>query len=239
MTSQVESMLDGLFDLVFPPKCISCGNLNPHYLCASCLTEIAPVPRPYCMRCGHPMFRNRCSSCWGRVRSFEAARAAGDYSGILRDAIHAFKYGGARALADPLAHLLCRYLTMSSDIPWRRAECIIPVPMYPAKERIRGYNQSVLLAECLGDMIGLPVLTNVLQRRVSTKAQVALSGKRRRENVVGAFGVSPPEAGELSGKTVLLVDDVATTCSTIHECSVTLLGAGARRVYVACLAFGA
>ena len=237
MTSAIESTLDGLFDLVFPPKCINCQALNPHYLCASCLTRIAPVGRPYCMRCGHPMYKDRCSNCWGRVRSFESARAAGDYSGLLRDAIHAFKYNGMRALADPLAHLLFRYLTMSCDMPWGRAECVIPVPMHPAKERVRGYNQSALLAERLGAMAGLPVVEDVLVRTAHRKPQVELAAARRRVNVTEAFDVRDRDA--LSGRTVLLVDDVATTCSTIHECSVTLLAGGARRVYVGCLAFGA
>lgn len=237
MTSFAQSTIEGLFDLVYPPKCVTCLTLNPHHLCASCLSEVQPVPRPYCARCGHPVYGERCRNCWGRVRSFTAARAAGDYSGTLREAIHAFKYSGLRVLADPLAHVLYRYLTMRADIPWRRADCIAPVPIHPARQRVRGYNQSGLLAECLSDMTGLPLLKGVLVRSRFTKPQVELSGDERRLNVEAAFGVTKP--AEVKGKTVLLIDDVATTCSTIHECSLALLAGGALRVYVVCLAFGA
>ncbi len=180
MTTPAQSTLDGLLDLIYPPKCLGCRTLNPHHICASCLLEIEPVPRPYCPRCGHPIL-HQCWRCRGRIRSFTTARAAGDYSGILREAIHAFKYGGARMLADPLAHVLYRYLNTRADFPWRRTNCIVPVPIHPARQRVRGYNQSELLAERLCEMTGLPLLSNVLVRGQHTRPQVELSGDERRE----------------------------------------------------------
>ena len=236
MKTPIQEAVDGLLDLVYPPKCLTCESLNPHHLCEACLMQIERVPRPYCPTCGHPI-RRKCNNCWGREPSFTAARAAGLYSGVLREAIHAFKYGGARMLADPLAQVLYRYLTVYADIPWRRAECIVPVPIYAARKRVRGYNQSELLAERLSAMTGLPFVTNAVVRSRHTRPQVELSGDERRANVIGAFEVRKPEG--IRGKIVLLVDDVATTCSTTHECSLALLNGGARKVYVACLAFGA
>ena len=140
-------------------------------------------------------------------------------------------------LADPLAHVLYRYLTTRADFPWRRANCVVPVPIHPARQRVRGYNQSELLAERLCEMTGLPLLSNVLVRRQHTRAQVELSSDERRENVKAAFQATEPS--QVKGKIVLLVDDVATTCSTVHECSLALLSGGAFKVYVVCLAFGA
>ena len=235
MTAQ--PIVEGLLDLVYPRKCLVCETLNPHYICPSCLSEIERISRPYCIRCGHPMPRARCWNCWGRVRSFTTARAAGAYSGILRRAIHDFKYGGCRVLADPLAQLLHRYLTTSADFPWRRADCIIPVPIHPARQRIRGYNQSELLAERLSGTTGLPLLRDAVVRKHPTRPQVELSGDERRTNVKAAFQASKP--AELKGRIVILLDDVATTGSTIQECSLALLAAGAFKVYVVCLAFGA
>ena len=230
-------ILDGLLDLVYPPKCLTCESLNPHHLCENCLAQMERVTRPYCPTCGHPLRGRKCNNCWGREPSFATARAAGMYSGVFREAIQAFKYGGGRMLADPLAQVLYRYLTVYADFPWRRAECIAPVPIYPARKRVRGYNQSELLAERLSAMTGLPLAADAVVRKRHTRPQVELSGDERRANVVGAFEVRKPEA--IRGKIVLLVDDVATTCSTIHECSLALLNGGARKVYVACLAFGA
>lgn len=237
MNTPLHETVEGLLDLVYPPKCLICETFDPFYICASCISQIERVLRPYCPRCGHPMRRSRCRDCWGRIPSFTTARAVGRYSGTLREAIHTFKYGGRRVLADPLAHLLHRYLTVSADFPWRRADCVAPVPMHPVHQRIRGYNQTELLAERLCEMTGLPLLRDAVTRWRHTRPQVELSGDERRANVRAAFRAARP--AELKGKTVLLVDDVATTCSTIHECSLALLTAGAFKVYVVCLAFGA
>ena len=237
MISSIQSTVEGLLDLIYPPRCLVCQTFGPHYLCTSCLSQIERVSRPYCPRCGHAMPTFRCRDCWGRVRSFTTARAAGTYSGVLRQAIHEFKYGGGRMLAHPLALLLHRYLTTAADFPWRRADCVVPVPIHPARRRVRGYNQGELLADQLCEMIGLPLVRDAVIRRFHTRPQVELSGEQRRSNVKDAFRVIQP--AELKGKTVLLVDDVGTTGSTVHECSLALLRAGVYRVYVICLAFDA
>ncbi|MHB0912514.1 MAG: double zinc ribbon domain-containing protein [Armatimonadota bacterium] len=226
----MTELSDGLLDLVYPKKCLVCGELGEEYLCAACSEQMEGVPRPYCVRCGHPLFGRRCSTCRGRIRSFEAARAAGIFTGSLRDAIHAFKYGGHRMLARPLAEILAAYLTRHADIPWERADRIVPVPIHPARKRLRGYNQSELLAGELSSLLGLPVAL-ALHRIAVSDPQVDLSGAARRENVRGIFRADA-DAG-----TVLLVDDVATTCSTLHECSLALLASGVERVYAVCLAF--
>ena len=237
MNDLVRATAEGLFDLIYPPKCLICETFNPHYICDSCLEKIKRVSPPYCPRCGHEMFGSECRSCWGRVSSFTTARAVGDYDGVLKEAIHGFKYGGNRILAGPLAQMLHRYLTKAADFPWRRADCIIPVPIHHARQRVRGYNQSELLAEELCGMTGLALISDAVIRKRHTRPQVEMSGDERRENVKSAFRVTEPS--EIKGKIVLLIDDVATTCSTIHECSLALLDAGAFKIYVVCLAFGA
>lgn len=233
--SSVKTVLDGLLDLIYPPKCLVCQTLNPLYLCESCISKIEPVPKPYCPTCGHPLRDAACHNCAGRPRSFHAARAVGSFEGVLREAVHEFKYKGARVLADPLADLLLRFLSDASRFNWRKADCIAPVPIHPIRRRLRGYNQSELLARRLGELTGLP-LVNAAVRTRHTRPQVELSGDERRANVKGAFGV--PDPSLVKDRTILLVDDVATTCSTIYECSLSLLSAGASRVYVVCLAFG-
>jgi ComF family protein len=140
-------------------------------------------------------------------------------------------------LAEPLASILYDYLTNSADFPWRRAQCIVPVPIHPERLRVRGYNQSELLAGELSKLVELPLVADAVFRSVRTRPQVELSGDERRSNVKSAFQVTKPEA--ITGKIVLLVDDVATTCSTVHECSLTIKNVGASKVYVLCLAFGA
>jgi competence protein ComFC len=167
---------------------------------------------------------------------FKAWGAVGTYGGMLQQAIHLLKYGCHRILADPLADLLHQYLVAGADFPWRRATCIVPVPIHAARKRTRGYNQSELLAHRLSVLTGLAV-SDALERTIFVRPQVELSEDERRLNVKNAFRVTRP--AEIKGGTILLLDDVSTTCSTVHECSLSLLRAGAARIYVLCLAFDA
>jgi len=235
VSTLVKDVADGVLELIYPPKCLICGELGCPWICDACRAKIDPVPQPYCPTCGHPMFDVFCNSCHGRRRSFTAARAAGEYSGVLKEAVHHFKFNGHRMLAPILADLFYAYLIHSTDFPWRSADVIIPIPIRNARKRERGYNQSELLAEELSRLINKPLARNAVKRIGSSHPQVNLSREERLKNVKGAFQVVFPS--ELVKKKVLLIDDVATTCSTVHECSRTLLDAGASKVYVLCLAF--
>jgi ComF family protein len=160
----------------------------------------------------------------------------GEYSGVLRDAIHQFKYNGHRMLAADLAGLMYKYLTTRSDFNSKGVDLIVAVPIHPVKKRLRGYNQSELLANELSRLTGIPASSRTVERFRQTRAQVELSREERLRNVSGAFKVASPE--QLAGKKLLLIDDVSTTCSTVHECSLALRSGGASRVQVLCLAFG-
>ena len=236
MNTSALSIVDGLLDLIYPPKCLVCQAFGESYLCPKCIAQIEPVPDPYCPRCGHVIYGPQCKKCSERVRSFTKARAAGQYEGVLRQAIHEFKYKGSRMLAQPLALVLHRYLDKNSDFRWRKADILVPVPIHHTRKRTRGYNQSELLADELSKIVGIPMVHDALIRKFQTRPQVELSADERKTNVRDAFHVQHPS--DISGKTILLIDDVGTTSSTIHECSLALLRARALRVYVLCLAFG-
>lgn len=236
MSHPVVEVISGLLDLVFPPRCLACDTLGEDYLCESCLKQVEPVAQPVCSLCGHTVIGGGCGNCAGRVRSFTRARAVGRYDGMLREAIQDFKYSGRRMLDRPLGDLMYGYLDRHADIPWRKTDCIVPVPIHPARERVRGYNQSELLAYRLSERTGIPVVADLLVRVRRTKPQVQCSPAERRRNLERAFRVVAPVP--ICGKTVLLIDDVATTCSTIHEASIALRRAGVERIYVLCLACG-
>lgn len=234
-SSIAREAIDGVLDLIYPPRCLVCGTIGAPYFCAECVDQVESIPRPYCRRCGHPSKSTRCRDCGGMPRSFTTARAAGVYSGPLRKAVHEFKYGGHRMLAEPLGQLLFDYLSHDSDFPWESADLLIPIPIHHTRKRLRGYNQSELLAEEISRLTGKPVMRDAVSRTVNTRPQVSLSEEGRRCNIRNAFSVS--DNIDLKKKVILLIDDVATTCSTVHECSLALLKGGAARVYVACLAF--
>ena len=147
---------------------------------------------------------------------------------MLREALHAFKFRGKRAVARPLGDLLAE---AGAGYPGARgAGLLVPVPLYPDRERERGFNQAALLAERLGRLWGVAVAANALERTAATPAQTGLSGEERRRNVRGAFAV--PRPARVAGRRVLLVDDVLTTGATADACARALRRAGAAEVGV-------
>lgn len=144
--------------------------------------------------------------------------------GAIEQAIHSFKYRGVRAAAPELGRLLTGYLAehpMPGDV-------LVPVPLHPRRLRNRGYNQSALLARELAKHTGLALARNALVRIKDAPPQVeASSPSQRRSNVEGSFQCT----GEVTGQKMILVDDVATTGSTLSACAASLKAAGARSVW--------
>jgi ComF family protein len=175
------------------------------------------------------------------VRAVDAARAVGPHEGVLREAVHALKYHGLVSVAAPMA---VRMRDAGRDV-LRGADAVIPVPLYPAREWRRGFNQ----AELLGRHIGLPVV-HALCRVRATVPQTGLSSRERRVNVRAAFALAafPGARGAarwinvlrrwdtrrtaawISDRVLVLVDDVSTTGATLDACARTLKAAGAREV---------
>ena len=137
----------------------------------------------------------------------------------------------------PLGCLLAEHArAQASALNGLRFDGLLPVPMHPVRERVRGYNQSERLARVVAAELGLPLLPRVLVRARSTRPQVGLSEDARRTNLRGAFAVKQPE--RVAGKTLLLIDDVVTSGSSLHECAAALNAAGAKAVYALTLAAG-
>jgi competence protein ComFC len=212
-------VLGELLDLVLPPRCGGCGRLGSLY-CDRCLSRTRRLEEPTCRRCGVEVEHSRAScACRGRIRSLTRLRSAAAYEGPLEKALHRLKYEGRRPRAAPLARLLAERLAVEG----LAAEAIAWVPLHRARLRRRGYNQAELLGRELAGLCALPVLEG-LERVRDTPPQVGLDRLRRQANVDGAFGW---RGGALARPTVLLVDDVATTGSTLDACAAVLRLAGA------------
>ena len=230
-----------LVDFFFPPKCPLCGEslgeLPLERPCPLCLSEIKFFSHPRCPRCGlgfreTPGDDHLCSGCLTEERYFTKARAIAPYEGLMAEAISRFKYQGASRLAKPLGALLGEYQDL--EFPFAEFDLILAVPLHPQRLRQRGFNQSMLLARRLSHRHSIPLDFTSLQRTRHTLPQTHLSGSERQKNIRGAFEVRRPEV--ISGKHVLLIDDVFTTGATVQECSKVLLKAGAKRVDVLTLA---
>jgi ComF family protein len=173
-----------------------------------------------------------CSACLTEERYFTKARAIALYEGLLAETVSRFKYQGASRLAKPLGALLGEYQDL--EFSFAEFDLILAVPLHSRRLRQRGFNQSMLLARRLSQRHSIPLDFASLHRTRHTQPQTHLSGSERQKNIRGAFQVRRP--GVISGKHILLIDDVFTTGATVQECSKVLLEAGAKRVDVLTLA---
>lgn len=242
----MRELLAVLLHLLFPTPCQICqaplDARRRHLLCGRCWDKIRPPKDPLCPRCGLPLPSphaltfspdHLCGTCREQKAYFSFARAAGLYEeeGVLRKAILLFKYGKKAALGHHLGRLMAE--ASYGRVEVTSYDCLVPVPLSPEREKERGFNQSLILAEALGGRFGVPVERKALVRVRPTGPQEG-SRKAREENVRGAFAVIRPE--QVAGKRILLIDDVYTTGATVNECAKVLMKAGAQKVAVYTLA---
>ncbi len=209
--------------LISPPRCAACACLCDGDWCARCAQRILHVPQPVCQRCGAPVCAGVCPECSVRSLPLDAIRAACLYTGSVRQAVLQLKYRRRPACAGPLADLMADAWGVSG-LP--APDALVPVPLHAQRQRVRGYNQSELLARRLSVQTGFPVWRDVLLRTARTGPQARLGLDERSRNIAGAFEASRP----LTGAALMLVDDVWTTGSTLAEAARTLINAGADRV---------
>lgn len=230
-----------LLDFFFPFRCLFCGKivrqLAEAQICPGCFSQLIFFSSPKCPRCGIGFFAEEgndhlCSKCLTAEESFSQARALGPYTGLLAEVITRFKYHGATYLAKPLGKLLAAY--QDPDFSWSNIDLLIPVPLHPRRLRERGFNQSLLLARIISQMRKIPLDFTTLRRIRYTQPQTQVSGAERQSNIRGAFQVKTNKP--LSGKNILLVDDVFTSGNTVEECARVLIKAGAKQVNVLTLA---
>jgi competence protein ComFC len=205
-------------------------------MCDRCLSKIVPVGQPICARCGQSLGdAAACRHCSRRAPAFDAARSLGAYDGVLKHAIHLLKYRDRPALAQPLGTALTGHARSEADsLAHLRFDVIVPVPMHPVRERLRGYNQAERVARVLARDLGIRTDSTILRRSRNTRPQVGLAQDARQNNLRDAFVAH----GAVDGACVLIVDDVSTTTSSLHECAKALKNAGATSVYALTLAAG-
>lgn len=198
-------------------------------VCGRCWSRARRLPYPRCERCGHPLRPGRCLWCDLLPPYLRAVRSVCWIPGeTAAGIVHALKYDGWSKVACELAAQMAR-LSWPDDVVSERA-CLVPIPLAPARERQRGYNQSALIAEALGTCWQLPVEDNALERSRATPSQTRLTPDRRRINVAGAFRAREPARHRLDGAHVVIVDDVVTTGATLAAAAAALLEGGARIV---------
>lgn len=235
------SFLNGLISLFYPPLCAFCNNAveSGEHVCATCATTLPRIRPPFCDKCSEPFAGAitdafSCANCAHRKLHFDSAVAVYRSRGAVRELIHDFKYGRQRQLRHPIAGWLAESLD-DLRLRGRRFDLFVPVPLHPARERERGFNQATLLAELMSQRTGIP-LEPALQRIRYTTTQTQFDRLERMENLKGTFRLR--RGFVVQDLHVLLIDDVLTTGSTLSECAWVLKQAGAVSVYAATAARG-
>lgn len=244
----ISKVLGALVEFVYPSNiyCISCGNLidgtRPYSLCDRCLKTIRWANKKTCIRCGKILRigyeQDICADCIATKHQFQRGYCCVEYGDAERTLIHRFKYKDEPHLGKKMA------MAMYDRIEWENLEVdlVVPVPMYPPKQKIRGYNQAGILGKSLAKLMKKPYNEKVLIRVRETEPMSALGAEERAKNVRNAFGISEKCKNiietDIVGKTILLVDDIYTTGSTVDSCGEILLNAGAKNIFVYAFAAG-
>ena len=225
----------GLLDLLYPPTCLHCDAplATPDTLCPACFARLRPITAPLCPRLGLPfavwMGDDMVSAeALADPPPFGRARAAVAYGPVASTIVSRLKYGDR----PELARFCARLMAGAGHELWREQPVLVPVPLHPARQRARRYNQSQELARLLARFTGLQLDTGLVQRIRKTRQQVGLSGDGRQRNVAGAFAVPLSAQARALGKRVVLVDDVYTTGATSKAVTRALFKAGVASVDV-------
>ncbi|MBI1884367.1 MAG: ComF family protein [Chlamydiae bacterium] len=226
-------------DLLFPRHCEGCAKVMPHerrsYLCEGCFSRIPWVVGPTCRICAkifQGLSGGICSACRNSVFSYESCFSAARYDGLLKDLLQKFKFQKAEYLAGTLQKIF--WEGVKKKINFSDFDFALPAPLHPRKLKERGFNQALILAKEVSHQSGLPLFKRGLIRQKYSGGQTLQDRKARLENIQDSFRVG--RSHEISGKKLLLVDDVLTTGATVRECTRVLKEAGASAITVAVLA---
>jgi len=233
--SAIVTAAKRVLDVALPPRCLSCGATvtGDGGLCAECWETVSFLSAPFCSCCGNPFDLEvgddvLCGPCLSRRPIFDRARAAFAYDEDSRRILIDYKHRDRTDMAPALA----RWMGQAGAELIAEADLVTPVPLHWTRLIARRFNQSAELARRIAQGSGTAYAPDLLRRGRRTPPQTGLAAGDRRRNVKGAFRLGRGGLAAISGKRVLLVDDVLTTGSTVSACAGVLKWAGASGVDV-------
>lgn len=225
-------------ELLFPRRCPVCDGIvgfGKTGVCQKCEGKLVPVREPWCCRCGKPLRqeeREFCYDCTKKKHYYRRGRAVFTYDSAS-ESIYRFKYGRRQEYADFYGKAAADLLAEEREL--KKAEALVPVPLHASRMRQRGYNQAALFAKALGKEWKIPVREDLVIRNRNTQPLKQLNPVDRQNNLKKAFKIIQ---NDVKLNTIIIVDDIYTTGSTIDAISREFSGHGVHTVYFVALAVG-
>lgn len=235
--------IESFLELLYPEKniCQICNvfdnSINDTYICDSCYKMLEKIQGNTCKICNKSLSHIPdliiCEECLREVKNFEMSKSPFHYKGTVKKLIHDYKYCNKTYYYKLFGYLLVQYM---KENDYTNFDYIMSVPLHKIKLRKRGYNQSKLLAKYIEKYFNISYI-DVLKRVNNTEKQSNLSKYARQKNLQNAFTIKNNKVIKLiEGKSILIIDDIFTTGTTVNECSKILKLHGADKVYALTLA---
>ncbi len=226
-------MLKQILDLIFPKRCVNCRKIGS-YICDNCFSCIELFQEHVCPVCLKRSITGETHPGCISAYCLDGLIAGVVYKGVVRRLIHSFKFNPY--LSDLLSVTGAIFAEMVSQnelfVKVLHSHPIVTVvPLYSQKQKKRGYNQAELLGRFLSEQMKLEINEKILQRTKNTKPQFTLDKEERFKNILGVFEINKFFQKQINNKTVILIDDLSTSCATLRECAKVLKRNGAKKVY--------
>ncbi len=213
----IHQTIETGLSFLYPAQCRVCESVlgleSVPYVCNSCWSKIDVIQQPWCEICGSPNSGELCDDCAANPPQYGKLRAIANYDNTLQTVIHLFKFEKRKTLAVSLAKLVLNHFPI--DIHIAEYDYILPIPIHKKRLQERGFNQAILIANQISKEYGINVSTDTLIKQKNTSPQSSLNRQERQTNIIGAFELQ--QNAVVTGKRILVLDDVYTTGATVRE----------------------
>ncbi|WP_413700247.1 ComF family protein [Psychromonas sp. KJ10-10] len=227
-----------IIEHLLPAQCLVCAlTSNNKLICLHCEKNILSQ-RQYCFNCALPLNNSAdyCGDCLQKDYIFDHIHALGDYTKPLSILIKQLKYQKSLISGELLAELLLKsVLNRYSKQQLSEYDYLLATPLHSKKLRLRGFNQTQIIADSLHKSLNIPLLENAIIRDKQTTAQEGLSVTKRRKNLANAFKLKQSSTQEIAGKNIIIIDDVVTTGATMNSLCKYLKKQGANKLTIFCI----